>query len=46
MLTIYYSCDIREGTRGPGRVCVYDEEGFGGAYWSCLISDALIAYTY
>ena len=45
MLTIDYSCDIREGTRGPGRLCDHDEEGSGCAYWSCLISDVSVLHT-
>lgn len=47
MLTIDYSCDIREGTRGPCRLCDNDEEGSGCAYWiwlGGLISDVHPSY--
>ena len=36
MLTIDYSYDIREGTRGSCRLCDHDEKGSGYAYWSWL----------
>lgn len=46
ILTIGYSCDIREGTRESCRLCDQDEAGSGNAYWSWgLIFDISVTHT-